>query len=249
MKYIAVLALLGFGALSVFLLFQSRSPQTETLSSAPVMGEHQHPGMGSDTYSGRVIETMDAGGYTYVRVDGGHEKVWAAGPLTEVEVGDEVSFLLGMEMTDFTSETLDRKFDSIYFVPAINPGIAGGPPPSPHARVSVPVHEMDYTGIDVPSDGIRIDAVYDKKDNLGGKEVVVRGKVVKFTPGVMDKNWIHLRDGSGADGTNDLAVTTNESVRVGDIIVVRGTLGVDKDFGFGYSYQVIVENATVMVEQ
>ena len=72
---------------------------------------------------------------------------------------------------------------------------------------------------------------------------------MKYTPGVMDRNWIHVRDGSGEDGTNDLTVTTDTSANVGDKVIVKGTLATNKDFGFGYAYEVILENASVISEQ
>ena len=107
---------------------------------------------------------------------------------------------------------------------------------------------MDFSGIEVPGGGKNIAAVYADRKSLEGKEVVVRGKVVKFTPGVMKKNWLHLRDGSGAEGTNDLTVTTNAMVQIGDLVVVRGVVSLDKDFGFGYRYDILVEDAEVTVE-
>jgi hypothetical protein len=82
---------------------------------------------------------------------------------------------------------------------------------------------------------------------LKDKTVLVRGKVVKFTGGVMGKNWIHLRDGSGsaADNSNDLLVTTKDQAKIGDIVVAKGVVRIDKDFGMGYSYKVLVEDATL----
>ena len=75
----------------------------------------------------------------------------------------------------------------------------------------------------------------------------IRGKVVKFTPGVMGKNWIHLRDGSGAaaNGSNDLIVTSANQAKVGDVVTVKGVVRTDKDFGSGYAYRVLVEDATL----
>ena len=86
------------------------------------------------------------------------------------------------------------------------------------------------------------------KGKLAGKPVLVRGRVVKFNPMIMGKNWLHIRDGSGAEGTNDLTVTTDTKVKVGDLVVVSGTLSADRDFGSGYKYGLIVENAKVTVE-
>lgn len=64
----------------------------------------------------------------------------------------------------------------------------------------------------------------------------------------MGKNWLHLQDGSGVEGTNDLTVTTTTTVKVGDVVLVNGVVSVDRDFGYGYSYDVIIEDAEVTVE-
>jgi len=89
--------------------------------------------------------------------------------------------------------------------------------------------------------------IYGQKGQLKEKTVTVRGKVVKYNSGIMGKNWIHLRDGSGAQGKgdNDITVTTGDSAAVGDVVIVTGTVRLDKDFGAGYAYPVIIEEATV----
>ena len=71
--------------------------------------------------------------------------------------------------------------------------------------------------------------------------------MVKFNGGIIGKNWLHLRDGTGsaADGSNDILVTSNDVARVGDIVTVKGTVRTDKDFGAGYAYEVLIEEATV----
>lgn len=80
-----------------------------------------------------------------------------------------------------------------------------------------------------------------------GQPIVVRGKVVKFLSGIMGKNWIHVRDGSGSreKGDNDITITTNDTVAVGNVVLVSGVLHVNKDFGAGYSYPIIIEEAKV----
>jgi hypothetical protein len=96
--------------------------------------------------------------------------------------------------------------------------------------------------------GLSISDVWAKRTSLAGKEVVVRGKVVKVNEQIMGRNWIHLQDGSGsaADRTNDLTITTDESIRNGDVVAVKGVLAIDKDFGAGYSYGAILEGARVV---
>lgn len=80
---------------------------------------------------------------------------------------------------------------------------------------------------------------------LKGTEVTVQAKVVKVTNGVMGKNWLHVRDGSGSKAAkdNDLTVTTDATAKVGDVVTATGIVAADKDFGAGYAYPVIVENA------
>ena len=96
-------------------------------------------------------------------------------------------------------------------------------------------------------DAVTVSEAYEKAGKLDKKTVVVRGKVVKVSKGVMGKNWVHLRDGSGdpGKGTNNLVVTTQDAPKVGDVVTAKGTLHKDKDFGGGYLYKVIVEEATV----
>lgn len=91
--------------------------------------------------------------------------------------------------------------------------------------------------------------IFEHKDHLAGQPVVVRGKVVKTNPGIMGKNWLHIRDGSGVDGSNDLTVTSPDALPlVGDTVLVSGILEVNKDFGMGYVYVAIIEDAAITVE-
>ena len=90
--------------------------------------------------------------------------------------------------------------------------------------------------------------MYAGKASLVGKPVVVRGKVVKVNQGILGRNWIHLQDGTGAAGANDLLITTDAAAApatLGDVVVARGTLVADKDFGSGYKYALLVEGATL----
>jgi len=90
--------------------------------------------------------------------------------------------------------------------------------------------------------------LYDKAKELDGKTIRVRGKVVKFNANIMGRNWLHIQDGTGdpMNNTHDLVVTTTAKIGSPDIIVIEGTLAADKDFGAGYKYAVIVENAVII---
>ncbi|HZL97791.1 MAG TPA: hypothetical protein VFB91_03690 [Terriglobales bacterium] len=97
------------------------------------------------------------------------------------------------------------------------------------------------------ADACTVSEAFEKAGSLDKKTVVVRGKVVKVSKGIMGKNWVHLQDGSGdpGKGTNDLVATTQDDPKVGNVVTAKGTLRKDKDFGAGYKYRVIVEEATV----
>jgi sporulation protein YlmC with PRC-barrel domain len=90
-----------------------------------------------------------------------------------------------------------------------------------------------------------VEALYAKKDQLSGKRIQISGKVVKVNNGIMGKNFFHIQDGSGKAPANDVTVTTQDVVKVGDQVVVTGVVTVNRDFGAGYSYPLIVEEATV----
>jgi hypothetical protein len=65
---------------------------------------------------------------------------------------------------------------------------------------------------------------------------------------IMGKNWIHVQDGTEAAGNYDLTVTTQGTAKVGDVVVVEGGISLNKDFGAGYKYDVIMEDASCTVE-
>jgi hypothetical protein len=208
-------------------------------------------------YSGIVVETMNTAGYTYVQIDTGKEKVWAAAPEFKVKVGDKVNFPMGSKMVNYQSKTLNRSFDAVYFVTKVTvegeeQGLDQLPPSHPAINSSgsagQPAAEIDFSGIKKPEGGTTVSEIYAKKNELAGKEVSIRGKVIKFNANIMGKNWIHIRDGSGVEGTNDLTVTTNIVLKVGDTVLVKGIVVLDKDFGSGYSYKIIIEDAKVTVE-
>ena len=209
------------------------------------------------TAAGKVTETMDAAGYTYVEVDTGSQKVWAAAPKFQVEVGDRVVIPQGQPMPNYHSKTLDRDFELVYFVPSIR-NLAGGTPPEglkmPAGHLSntgpkTPA-QVDLSGIEKAEGGMTVSELFAGKADLAGKPVTLRAKVVKFSPRIMGKNWLHVRDGSGdaAAKTNDLTVTTNVTAKVGDTVLISGAVTLDKDFGAGYKYDVIIEDAKVTVE-
>jgi len=208
--------------------------------------------------SGTVVETMNTGGYTYVCLEKAGKKTWVAVPEMKVTVGTKMSFQPGQVMPNFSSKSLNRTFDSIVFsggvagpgsMPTGHPGVAASPQGATGSKSQVSSKDKTIkvekaTG----PNSFTVAEVYAKRAELDKKAVSVKGKVVKVSQGIMGKNWVHLQDGSGDQkkGTHNLVTTTLELPAVGDVVTVSGTLAKDRDFGAGYQYQAIIEDAKVV---
>jgi hypothetical protein len=210
---------------------------------------------------GSVLETMDAAGYTYVLLDTAEGQRWVAAQQTAVAVGDIVQTNQGMAMQQFSSPSLDRTFEVIYFsdalqnlsattLPAGHPATALPPGhPTTMAAPAAAGTMIADTAVAAVEEGKDIAWVHANKDSLAGQPVSLRGKVVKYNANILGTNWLHIQDGSGSsEGSNDLLVTSAAEAAVGDTVVVTGNIVLDKDFGAGYSYPVLMEDASLTVE-
>jgi hypothetical protein len=219
---------------------------------------------------------MDAAGYTYINVATDSGEKWVAVSQSAVEVGKEVTFMDGMVMQNFFSKSLDRTFPEIIFSSgllgqgATPPGM--GPAGTGAESFSQALSSEGGTGAPavgdmmtgskkavVPFAEIKIEKapgensytvaeIFSKAAELNGQTVVVKGKVVKVSPRIMGRNWIHLQDGTGSpeENTHDLVVTTSQEAGADwDVITMEGVLTANKDFGSGYSYSVIIEDASL----
>ena len=212
--------------------------------------------------SGTVIESIDVAGYTYVQVESNAENIWLAGPKTTITQGGSIDVNTRAPMRNFHSKALDRDFPVIYFVDSYSGSAVQSAPAQTSASTAtmdIPAGNQPVTDIksmvaknlDLKTpvkraeDGQTIAEIYANKQELSGKLVKVRGKVSKFTANVMNKNWIHIIDGSGE---NDLTVITDQLVKPEQMIVIEGTVLLDKDFGYGYFYELLIDNAKVAIE-
>ena len=212
--------------------------------------------------SGTVIESIDAAGYTYVQVESNAENIWLAGPKTTITQGGSIDVNTRAPMRNFHSKALDRDFPVIYFVDSYSGNAVQSAPAQTSASTAtmdIPAGNQPVTDIksmvaknlDLKTpvkraeDGQTIAEIYANKHELSGKLVKVRGKVSKFTANVMNKNWIHIIDGSGE---NDLTIITDQQVKPEQMIVIEGTVLLDKDFGYGYFYELLIDNAKVVIE-
>ena len=221
------------------------------------------PNVHADDLSGTVVETMNSGGYTYLRLKTPAGDKWAAVMKANVKKGDKATVVNTMEMKNFESPTLKRKFDTIAFgmlgdgkAPAADPhaggmkgsmkggAMGGAAPHGGRAEVKGPIKVTKAAG----PDGRTIAEIYAQKKSLVGKEVVVTGKIGKYNPGILERNWAHLHDGTGAekDGSDDLTVILKDDAQLSQIVTVRGKVVLDKDLGGMYKFPVALEDAVLV---
>ena len=258
-KYIPAVVMLAF-------LLAGPAAAEEKKQDAAVSEDAVQPAQ--QAAHGKVLESLTGAGYTYLLIEGEQEKVWVAIPEGRVEVGQEVAVKAGMVMTSFESKALERTFDRIIFSPGLESagGAVEGGTPKMHGHLDAPMDDAALEALSggssravVPADELTIEKAkgenaktvgecFAQAGELDSQTVRIKGKVVKFSPMIMGKNWLHLQDGTGdaMKNTHDLVVTTLDEPAKGSVVVVEGVLHKDKDFGAGYRYAVIIEDAKVI---
>ncbi len=198
-------------------------------------------GAKGDVYTGVVVDILNGGGYTYLQIEDTFKKTyWAALEGVKIEKGTEVRFSEEMRIQNFESKSLNRTFDDIIF--ASNLQYRSNVPESANlALVTEVVKESPYK----QKDTLSVKEALEKRVSLKDKTIAIRGKVVKASSNILERNWIHIQDGTGeGNEVGRIVFTSKELPKVGDIVTARGVVNVDKNFGSGYMYQIIVENAT-----
>ncbi|MEW5739496.1 MAG: nucleotide-binding protein [Myxococcota bacterium] len=208
---------------------------------------------------GTVAEVIQVPNYTYLRLKGPAGEVWAAiSSNPSVREGQQVRLASATEMTGFTSKSLGRTFDSIYFgelegaaapmgaAPTGAQGLPPGHPPmggSPGGSAAGALAAVEQAGSAL---SLRVTDVFSERAVLNGKKVRVAGVATKVTA-VQGAWYVHLKDGSGTPGKDDdLTVITSSEVKADAKVTVEGRVALDKDVGMGTPYPVVVENATVV---
>ncbi len=193
-----------------------------------------------------VLEQTIGGNYSYFRVKENKDEYWiATSYLEDIKVGDTLFYSSAMEMSNFYSKSLEKEFDKILFVED-----ASRTPFKTSEFIHPELSSSKDTTLKIEPlpNGLTIEKIYLEKEQLNGKTITVKGKVTKFNDDILGKNWIHLQDGTGDNKYFDLLVTSQAFVNVGNIIIVRGKLALDKDFGAGYKYEVLIEDAVILPE-
>jgi hypothetical protein len=206
----------------------------------------------SGSNSGTVAEIIDAGGYTYLRIE--ESDTWIATSTMEVSQGTQVEYSGGSEMLNFHSKSLDRTFESIWFVG--NVSISGqdteqlqqgaGSHPSAHDTIprSTAIASPAAGEIEKLEGGRTIEEILSDPAALNTQAVSLRARVTKVNANIMGRNWITLQDGTGIAPGNKLIATSQEMVTVGEIVTAKGVISNDVDLGSGYHYAALLEDAT-----
>jgi hypothetical protein len=227
-----------------------KAPTPDT--KAPAASPAAAPAAG-DALTGPVLEQLPASPYVYIRIKTSGGDVWAAVPEAKLEIGTVVTVVSPMLMTKFESTSLKRTFEEVYFGTLAAAGAATIGAANPHAGVPQSAAPVVVGKVEkaTGADARTVAELWAQKARLEGKAVTIRGVVVKVNDGVMGKNWIHLQDGSGdaKQGTNDITVTSMDRAAKGETVTITGTVHTNRDFGSGYSYPVMVEDAKIVRTQ
>ncbi len=197
---------------------------------------------GAHTVKVKAVEQVE--NYTYLLVKGRGPACWIAVSSTEITPGESITYEGGLLMEDFYSEELNRTFEKVLFLDALEgskPPAMDMMPGTSHGS-ALKVGKMKIS-VEAEEGTISIAELYANPDSFYGKRIRVRGEVVKFNAAIMERNWIHIQDGSEFDGKYDLTITSQESFEVGQVLTLEGVLAINKDFGYGYSYEILIEEA------
>lgn len=193
-----------------------------------------------------VHEALNTERYTYLRVKEENEEFWVAISKRDVKIGQTYYYTGGLLKKNFQSQEFDRNFETVYLVSDFREmpmGSGNASMQAVHANAEVAAIDPGTISVEPAKGAVKISEIIANPAKYAGKMVIVTGKCVKVNPMIMGRNWVHLQDGSGKNA--DLTVTTVENISLGSAITLEGMIAVDKDFGAGYRYNVIMESAVV----
>ena len=197
-----------------------------------------------------VLEVRQANEYTYLRITENKEEHWLAVTKRVVNTGDVLYFEEMLVMQNFKSKDLDTTFSEVFFINNLMTEPKSGVERLAEKFPEGKKPDINKWNVEIKplEGGVSIAELYADKNNYSDKTVRVIGKVVKFSPEIMNRNWIHIQDGTDNDGKFDLTITTQDVVKVGEIVIFEGKISINKDFGAGYKYEIIMEEAKQLEE-
>jgi type II secretory pathway pseudopilin PulG len=243
----AISILLALAALSCREKVQEQQQEKQARQQQNV--QTQQGDAAAELHTAAVQEVIQATSYTYLKVKEADNEFWIAVTKRQIKPGATISFADALEMTNFQSKDLRRTFDKIYFVSRI----VGDGSSESQQSMSMPVRmkpelEKKDVSVEPAEGGVTIGELFANRDSYADRTVLVRGQVTKVNRAIMDRNWVHLQDGTGDSGSFDLTVTTNDDVKVGDVVTFEGKIALNRDFGAGYTYEVIMEQARLQTQ-
>jgi len=210
----------------------------------------QYDAIPENTNKITVTEAIPGSTYTYLNGSNGTNNIWVAIRNQPIEIGKTYYYTDALEMKNFHSKELNRDFPSIFFLNSISEQAIQGKAIQGETKMSTsPMMKNPAKKIEVKMNtkaGVtNLSELFENKNKFEGKDIIVQGKVAKFNKNILGKNWIHIQDGTDFNGEFDLTITSNEIVSVGETIEIKGKIAINKDFGAGYTYDIIMENATL----
>ncbi len=234
----------------LFLAACNSKPKVITAES-PSMEEGAAPMMeeaANKLHKVEVEEVLPTEKYSYLRVKENDEDFWIAIPKTDIEKGGTYYYRGGLKKTNFKSVEYDRVFETVYLVSGVSqdPGMGAMAGSNPHQNISNTTPVSEDINVGPPPGGIKLAELIKNKTKYDGQVVKVKGVVVKLNNMILNRNWIHIQDASLKNQKADLTVTTDENVAMGDIVTFEGKISLNKDFGAGYKYEIIMEDAQII---
>lgn len=217
--------------IAVSLIFSACSKNEEQTKGNKTVDPNQH--------QATVMEVIQVTDYTYLHVTENGKAYWIAAPKAEFKVGEVILYSKSMEMKNFESKELKKTFESILFIDNASVKLGEGIMNEP-MKPSISKEDVKVEPI---AGGVTLAQIFSDPEKYSNKIVKVKGKVVKINSGIMKRNWIHLQDGTNYKDDFDLTITTNDNVNNGEVVVFEGKIVLNKDFGYGYAYKVLMEDA------
>ncbi|MBK8348376.1 MAG: SH3-like domain-containing protein [Saprospiraceae bacterium] len=220
---------------------------TESPASLPITGmEKNTPGPASDVHQVLANEVLQTERYTYLNVTEADKAFWIATAKTDAKKGLTYLYRGGLMKTNFESIEFKRTFDTIYLVSNIISATA-----HPGGNISGDqTHNLSQpatTSSEMPvvKNAVKLSDLFTNKTKYDGQIITVSGECIKVNNGIMGRNWVHIQDGSKLKGKAiDLTVTTNMNIEIGSKLALKGKITLNKDFGAGYKYEIIMEEAS-----
>ncbi|MEN8152882.1 MAG: hypothetical protein ABFR75_02580 [Acidobacteriota bacterium] len=212
----------------------------------------------STVHRGIIISKFKSGNYLYVEFKDGDKSKWAAAYAVVAAKGDTIELRNPMEMRDFYSKSLKKTFKTIYFTGVIK-AVSTDSGKTESKKMPGMMHAMKKKSglktvitpgsVKKAAGGYSVSECFQLSSKLKGKVAIIRGIAVKVSSKILGKNWVHIQDGTGKPGENDITVTTKSNIKKGDIVLVKGKIEFKKSIGGGYIFPALIEDAEITIQK